>query len=180
MENHSEADIIQGCINNSRKYQEILYLRYFDYMYGMCLRHTDDEELAMSLLNDGFLKIFKRIDTFKGEGNLKGWIRKIIFNCIADHFRRKKNNIKYVELDDSRTIDESFNEFDFESIITNIKKLPEKDRQVFMMHAIEGYNHAEIAELLKISIGTSKWYLSSARTKLRDILVKDKINYYKL
>ncbi len=179
MEKHSEAEIIQGCINNSRKYQEVLYLKYFDKMFGMCLRHTDDQELAMSLLNDGFLKIFKNIGTFKGEGNLEGWIRKIIFNCIADHFRRKKNNIKYVELDDTRTIDESFNEFDFESIISSIKKLPEKDRRVFVLHSIEGYNHAEIAELLNISVGTSKWYLSSARTKLREILNKEKLNYYK-
>ena len=110
MNQYSEQDIIKGCIRNDRKFQQELYLRFFDKMYGMCLRHTSDDEIAMSIMNDGFLNVFRNISSFRGEGNLESWIRKIIFNRIADHYRSKKNKIKYVELKDDRQYDESFNE----------------------------------------------------------------------
>ena len=177
MNKHSEQELIDGCIRNSRKFQEELYLRYFDRMFGMCLRHTDNEETAMSIMNDGFLNVFKNISGFRGEGNLESWIKKIVFNRIADHYRVKKNNIKYVELTEERSYDDTFDNFDYELITKLIKKLPERDREVFIMHAIEGYSHAEIAEMMNISAGTSKWYLSNARKTLKEMLLKNKINY---
>ncbi|MBK7095444.1 MAG: RNA polymerase sigma factor [Saprospiraceae bacterium] len=176
---HSDQELINGCIRNSRKFQEELYLRFFDKMFGMCLRHTDDEETAMSIMNDGFLNVFKNISGFRGEGSLESWIKKIVFNRIADHYRVKKNNIKYVQLTDERPYDDTFDTYDYELIIKIIKNLPEKDRDIFIMHTIEGYSHVEISEMMKISPGTSKWYLSNAKKTLREMLLKNKINYNK-
>jgi RNA polymerase sigma factor (sigma-70 family) len=179
MNQYSEQDIIKGCIRNDRKFQQELYLRFFDKMYGMCLRHTSDDEIAMSIMNDGFLNVFRNISSFRGEGNLESWIRKIIFNRIADHYRSKKNKIKYVELKDDRQYDESFNDYDYELIIKLIRNLTDKQREVFIMHAIEGFNHSEIAETMNISAGTSKWYLSNAKKTLKEMLLKNSFNYNK-
>lgn len=177
MNKHSEQELINGCIRNSRKFQEELYLRFFDKMFGICFRHTADEETAMSIMNDGFLNVFKNISSFRSEGSLESWIKKIVFNCISDHYRLKRNKVKYVELTDERHYDDTFDSYDYEVIIKLIKKLPEKDREIFIMHAIEGYTHAEIAEMMNISAGTSKWYLSNARQTLKEMLLKNKINY---
>ncbi|MGE5357099.1 MAG: RNA polymerase sigma factor [Deltaproteobacteria bacterium] len=177
MKGYSEQDIIKGCIRNERRFQQELYLLFFDKMYGMCLRHTSDEELAMSIMNDGFLNVYRNIATYRGEGNLEAWIRKIIFNRIADHYRSKKNKIKYVEIRDDRQYDETFNDYDYELIIKLIRNLSEKQRDVFIMHAIEGFSHAEIAEMMNISMGTSKWHLANAKKTLKEMLLKNSINY---
>lgn len=175
MRDISEKDLIKGCIKNSRKYQEQLYLRYFDNMFGMCMRHTQDHEIAISVLNDGFLNVFRNISQFRGDGSLAAWIRKIIYNRIADHYRIRKNNIKYVELmeHDSPAI-QNEEIFGYEEITKLIDGLPEKEREVFVLYAIEGYKHAEISDILNIPEGTSKWILSEARSKLKQKLKSKK------
>lgn len=172
MKQLSEQELIHGCRKNSRKYQEILYMRFFDVMFGMCMRHMQDEELAISVLNDGFLNVFKHISQFRGEGNLEAWIRRIIFNRIADHYRIRKNNIKYVELmENNAPVSANEDLFRYEEIKELIGILPEKEREVFVLYAIDGYKHVEISEMLGIPVGTSKWYLSEARSKLKKKLM---------
>jgi RNA polymerase sigma-70 factor (ECF subfamily) len=172
----SEQELINGCRKNSRKYQEVLYMRFFDIMFGMCMRHVQDEELAISVLNDGFLNVFKHISQFRGDGSLEAWIRKIIFNRIADHFRIKKNNIKYVELSEHYSPAEEASEiFGYEEIRELTGILSDKEREVFLLYAIEGYKHKEISEMLGMPVGTSKWYLSEARAKMKQkLMVKNK------
>jgi len=177
MKRYSEAELIKACKDNSRKHQEHLYLSYFDKMYGMCLRHTSDETIAMSVVNDGFMKVFKSIGKFQSKGSFEGWIRKIVYNSICDYYRKKSNNHKFIELEDKEKTTEIYNSLEYEEIIDLVNTLPESSKSVFILHAIEGYNHKEIAELKNIPIGTSKWYLSKAKEQLKKLLANRDILY---
>ncbi len=173
MKSYSEQEILEGCKRNSRKFQEILYLKYFDKMYGMCLRHTSDKEIAMSVLNDGFLKVFKKIDKYYFQGSFEGWIRKVIYNTIRDYYRKKSNNSIYLELFDDYGKEKNFQNLEYEDILNFVNELPEKSKRVFILYAIEGYKHKDIADILDIPLGTSKWLLSNAKEKLKQMLIKN-------
>ncbi len=176
MKSYSEEEIIKGCKRNSRKFQELLYFRYFDKMYGMCLRHTSDKEIAMSVLNDGFLKIFKNIEKYRYDGSFEGWVRKVIYNTLRDYYRKKSNNQRFLEIFENQGNDRNLNNLEYEDILKMIDSLPQKSRNVFVMYAIEGYKHNDISRILNIPVGTSKWHLSQAKEKLRQIIQKNEIN----
>ena len=175
MKNYSEKEVIIGCKNNSRKYQEFLYLNFFDKMFGMCIRHTSDETIAMSVLNDGFIKVFKNIEKYRFEGSFEGWIRRIVYNSICDYYRKSSNNHKFIEIEHKSVISDNYNILEYEEILELVDTLSETNRCIFIMHAIEGYNHREIAEIKGISTSTSKWYLAKAKKKLKELLVKNEM-----
>lgn len=168
-------EMINGCISNSRKHQEYLYLLYFDKMYAMCLRHSGDKETAMSIVNDGFLKVFKNIEKYSFKGSFEGWIRKIIFNAIRDHYRRKSNRISFMEIEEQKIDNVFWQNAGYEEILHHVDRLPGKSKEVFTLYAIEGYSHREIADILNININTSKWHLINARKKLKTFLNQNKI-----
>ncbi len=134
----------------------------------------------MELLNSGFMKVFLNVKSFKSDGSLEGWIRKIIFNHILENHR---GNIRYKEImtypdKDFDTVENKDVVSDLQAgdIIRMIGLLPPSSRMVFNLFAIEGYSHDEISKLLKISTGTSKWHVAFAREKLKKmILEEDKI-----
>ncbi len=175
MKTYSEEEIIKGCKKNSRKFQEILYLNYFDKMYGMCLRHTTDNEIAMSVLNDGFLKVFKNIDKYRYDGSFENWLRKVIYNTLRDYYRKKSNNQKFLEIFDNQTNDNYLNNLEYEDILKMVDSLPQKNKKVFVLFAIEGYKHNDISRILNIPVGTSKWHLSQAKKKLKEMILKSEI-----
>ncbi len=175
MKNHSDIDLIEACKKNSRKHQEILYLKYFDKMYGMCLRHTSDETVSMSVVNDGFLKVFKNISRFKHKGSFEGWIRRIVYNSLLDYFRKSSKDQMFIELDSRLNFNDTDDNIDYKELLALVDTLPENSKSVFIMHTIEGYNHKEIAEIKGIPVGTSKWYLSNAKKKLRELLQKNRV-----
>jgi len=166
-----ESSIISGCIKNERKAQEILYKKYFQKMYTMCLRYTNDQELICGIVNDAFLSVFKNISKYENRGVFEGWIRRITFNTLADHFRKTNKHIKFLLMDESseqRIYENKISEsYDYDDIIAKINTLPNTFKEVFVKYAIEGFNHREIGEELNISEGTSKWYLWEARKKLQ-------------
>ena len=176
MKTYSEEEIIKGCKRNSRKFQELLYFRYFDKMYGMCLRHTSDKEIAMSVLNDGFLKVFKNIEKYRYDGSFEGWMRKVIYNTLRDYYRKKSNNQRFLEIFENQGNDRNLNKLEYDDILKMIDSLPQKSKKVFVMYAIEGYKHNDISRILNIPVGTSKWHLSQAKEKLRQILQENEIN----
>jgi RNA polymerase sigma factor (sigma-70 family) len=169
---HTEQEIIQGCIANDRRYQEILYRNFFDTMERMVRRYTTDEEKVLEILNNGFLKVFKKIDSFRGEGSFEGWIRRIVYHSISDFFKRESGYLRFIVLEEAEQ-DEPHNALEglyYQDLMQIIESLPDRSRQVFSMYAVEGYAHKEIAERLGISEGTSKWHLSNAREQLKKIL----------
>jgi RNA polymerase sigma factor (sigma-70 family) len=179
--NLSENEIVAGCVRNDRKCQEILYRRHFPAMIQMCLRYTNgDKERALEILNDGFLRIFKKIDTFEFKGSLEGWIRRLVFHAISDYFKQNQkylDNIVFSEVlpepkiaQNGRNTEGALSNLYYDDLVRNIEILPPATREVFRLYALEGFSHAEISAQLHISVGTSKWHLSTAREQLRKVV----------
>ena len=171
---YTEEEIVNGCVRNDRTFQEILYRQYYAVMMQMCMRYANnDRERALEILNDGFLRVFKKLDTFEFKGSLEGWIRRLIFHAISDYFKANKQYIESIvfeEPEHKMVENGSLNSLYFDDILKIVETLPPTTRSVFKLYAIDGYNHAEIAEQLNISVGTSKWHLSAAREKLKALI----------
>jgi RNA polymerase sigma factor (sigma-70 family) len=175
----NELDIAQRCAKNERQAQEMLYRRFFQPMMQMCLRYTDgDRDRALEILNDGFLRVFKKIHLFEGRGSLEGWIRKLVFHAVSDYYKANDAYLKNVVFDEfpventpkSRETEGAFSTLFFEDLLVLVDFLPPATREVFKLYAVEGFSHAEIGEKLGITTGTSKWHLSEARNKLKVLL----------
>ncbi len=170
---HTEQEIVAGCVANSRYYQELLYRKYFPVMLRMCMRYTEDRDVALEIINNGFLKVFQKIDSFTFSGSLEGWIRRVVFHCLSDYFRQNSTRkFDFLELDgrDAPTRSSALSNLYLEDILSLVDRLPDVSQKVFRLYAIEGYTHAEIGELLSMSEGTSKWYLSIARKELKEMI----------
>ncbi len=176
---YTDQELVQGCIDNNRRHQEALYRRYFSKMMSMCRRYTDDDEIAMSVCNDGFLKVFKKIHTFSFKGSLEGWVRRVVYHCMSDYFRKNAKYLQFMVFEDyeQSSSPEIVPGLYFEDLMQLLKEVPEKSEQVFRLYAIEGYNHREIGEQLGISENTSKWHLSNARKRLQELIKEQKNNY---
>ena len=165
-------DIISACKTNNPIAQERLYKHYFALMYSICKKYSDNQQTIISLVNEGFLKIFMNIQTFDfAKGNFEVWAKKIITNTAIDHVRSQKNKPPFIELDDTRNVDTALQQQPRnhveEEVLYLIKKLPSVTQQVFSLHIFKGFSHKEIADQLGISEGTSRWHVSEARKNLR-------------
>ncbi|MDX9929056.1 MAG: sigma-70 family RNA polymerase sigma factor [Bacteroidales bacterium] len=167
--------IIRGCLSGVRRDQELLYRRYSPALYAACLQYTGNEEEARDVLQEGFVKIFRNLAQYKGEGSFEGWMRRIIVNTALEKYRSRFNLYR---VDDIDTIDEpeacpdteDYSGLEAMDLLDIVRELPPKYRMVFNLYAIEGYSHKEIAAMLKISEGTSKSNLSRARGILQQKL----------
>ncbi|GAB2825276.1 sigma-70 family RNA polymerase sigma factor [Ferruginibacter profundus] len=157
--------------------QEILYHRFSSKMYAVCLRYCKDAEDAQDLLQDGFVKIFKNLDKFRGEGSFEGWIRRIFVNTSIEHFRKSLKSFPVTETQEILLEDPSWSALDNlaeKDIIKMIQGLSPGYRQVFNMYVIEGYSHKDIGDILGISEGTSKSQLARAKGILKK-MVEEKL-----
>lgn len=168
----SDKDLIAGCLENNRRHQEALYRKFFPKMISMCYRYTTDRDKAMIIVNDGFLKVFKKLDTFQNKGSFEGWIRRIVFNSLSDYFKKENRYLKFLILEerDQAQVSNSSDNLYYEDLLTLVEQLPFATSEVFKLYAIEGYTHKEIGKKLNISDGTSKWHLSEARKKLKVLI----------
>ena len=172
MANEEEhINIIRGCRQNDRKAQEALYKAYYKAMVTICLRYTRNEEDAVEVLNNGFLKVFKNIQRYDpAQASLYTWIRTIVVNSCLD-FIRKKNRIEQrYELNEGVEVHvpaEVISRMKIGELLSLVRSLPPATAAVFNLYVIEGFNHKEIGSLLGISDGTSKWHLSEARKQLQ-------------
>ncbi len=180
---YNQEDLIKGCLANQRKWQERLYKSHFDTMYAMVFKHIKDQDTALEVINIGFLKVFQKLDTYRNEGSFEGWIRRLIYNCMVDHFKVTKKYNSFIILGEndnqSRSSDNVADNLFFEELLSLLDVLPNVTGKVFKMYALDGYTHKEIAENLGISEGTSKWHLFEARAKLKKIILETK-NYKKV
>lgn len=171
----NEKAIIQGCIDNNRVSQEKLYRYYFSKMISMCYRYTSDQETALTIVNDGFLKVFKKIDTYSHQGSFEGWIRRIVFHSISDYFRKENKYLKFMVFEEREKVldTNAENQLYYEDLIKLVDNLPGKSKDVFTLFAIEGYSHKDIGKQLGISEGTSKWHLSEARKLMKKLIKQE-------
>ncbi len=173
--NFTEQELVDGCAANDRRAQEALYRRFFPEMLRMVRRYTRDEDTAIEVVNNGMLRVFKKIHTFAYKGSLEGWMRRLVYHCMADYYRENARYLHFLVLEDhDQSVPERGHESFYEAdILKAVRTLPPTSQEVFRLYAIEGYSHAEIAENLQMSEGTSKWHLSTARQKLRILLEKE-------
>ena len=171
----NESDLIEGCIQGDRKMQYELYERFSPKMYGVCLRYAANAEEAEDILQEGFIKVFKKIGSFRGDGSFEGWIRRIFVNTAIEHFR-KKTYLQPITEQEENSIEGKYisvlDNLAEKDIIKLIQQLSPGYRTVFNMYVIEGYTHKQIAEVLNISEGTSKSQLSRAKLILQDLVKK--------
>ncbi len=171
--------LLDSCQKGNARSQDRLYKTYYGYAMGICLRYAQSREEAVEILNDGFVKIFTKLQHYTPGLSFKGWLRKIMIHTAIDHFRQQAKHSYNVEISfASQYVAESASALDQLSekeILEAIQSLPPSYRIVFNLFVIEGYKHEEIARQLDIGVGTSKSNLAIARTKLQKMLAGRKI-----
>lgn len=163
--------ILKGCKNKDTRAQENLYRLVAPRMYGVCLHYAGNDDDAKDILQEGFIKVFEKIDQFQGKGSFEGWIRKIIINTAVEKIRSQALTQKIfekVKMETEIYYDDVIDNLSADELISLIRELSPKYRLVFSMYAIEGYDHKEISKLLGITEGTSKSNLSRARKILQE------------
>jgi RNA polymerase sigma-70 factor (ECF subfamily) len=159
-------DIIIGCLKGDSQSQEKLYNLVSPLIYGICLQYAGNEDDANDIMQEGFIKVFDKIEQFSGKGSVIGWIRRIMINTALEKYRKQSNTYSLDDMGHSEeeVIEDGIIEnMTAEEILEIIQDLTPKYRLVFNLYAIEGYSHKEISELTGISEGTSKSNLSRAR-----------------
>lgn len=165
-------ELIQACLAGDRRSQERLYLDYADAMYNVAFRMTGNSHDAQDILQNSFVDVFRNLSKFKFESTPGSWIKRIVLNKAINFLKQKK--IKLTELNDwdLEIIEEENSEVELniDAIKSAISLLPDGYRIVFSLYLIEGYDHSEIAEILGISVATSKSQYSRARSKLKQLI----------
>jgi RNA polymerase sigma factor (sigma-70 family) len=170
----TEAELVSACRAGQSQAQFVLFERYKAKMFAVCLRYIGDRDEAADVLQEGFITVFNKLEQFKGAGSLEGWIRQVMVRTALMHLRKAKMRFEAVDglgaTNDHTTAALSIPPEwpnDTEILLETLSCLPEGCRTVFNLFAIEGYSHAEIAQMLNIAVGTSKSQLSHARQLLQ-------------
>jgi len=167
----TETTLIEACLVEDRLAQKQLFDQYKDAMYTVAYRITNDYELAADVLQEGFVKVFQNLSKFRRESTLGAWIKTIIVRTALSKMR----NRKIMEPLDQTQLPERVDwghRLDAEYLEQAIRNLPQGYRTVFVLVEVEGYRHKEVADLLGITVGTSKSQLYYAKKKLRDMIRK--------
>lgn len=171
MFNLSLNQLIENCKINDTKAQGELYKLFSSKLFSVCLKYSRNYVEAEDNLQDSFLTIFNKIEQYKNKGSFEGWLKRITVNTVLQRYRNEKffeiineDAIEDVELE----IDEEHVSIDY--LLKIIQELPDRYRLVFNLYVLDGYSHKEIAEMLKINLGTSKSNLARARQILKQTI----------
>lgn len=171
----NEDELIEGCIKQDVHFQKMLYEKYAKKMMGVCMRYCNSRQEAEDVLQDAFIKIFDKIQSFEKKGSLEGWIRRIMVNSSLKS--NDKRVFKFEPGDLANVQEPSFNakaisNMETKTLMEVIQELPEGYKAVFNMYAIEGYSHKEIGDELGISEVTSRTQYARAKKYLKKLLIK--------
>ena len=167
--------LLNGCRKGKPKSQKELYERFAAAMYGICLQYASGEEDAQDIMQEGFVKVFNKLDQVKNPAAFPGWIRRVMVNTALEKYRshvilQRMDDVQ--EEADEASDDGIFDRLMCQELVDLIQTLSPRYRMVFNLYAIEGYNHQEISDELAISVGTSKSNLSRARAILQEKIHK--------
>lgn len=184
----SLKQLIEGCAKRHYKSEELLYKTFYGYLCGVAFRYVKDRNTINDVVNDGFIKIFKKIGDFAFDGPpeelprvFKGWIGRITANAAIDSLRAKKVMLYVDDIGDETAMNiavESRDNLSYNDIIKLIGELPPMQQMIFNMHQIEGFSHEEIAQKFQIPASTSRVYLTRARVKLVELYERSMMTYY--
>lgn len=170
----TEPDL-PACLRGERLAQKQFFERFKGKMFALCLRYADSREDAEDILQEGFVRVFRDLHQYTGAGHLEGWVRKVFVNTALQHLQRRKKMPAMTELDGQDFPDETSEPFHGDeppakNMIRILQQLPPGFRTIFNLHVLEGYSHPEIADILGISVGTSKSQLLRAKAHFRKLL----------
>jgi len=175
-----DPELIKRCIKNDEKAQNQLFKLCFPTLMGICMRYYNNEDDALNALNKGFYRILTKLKQHDQTKSFGAWSKRVMITTILNELKSQKQYLSVhrpmpvngSETEFGVTIDYINNQIDVDAIIELIHALPEKERDILNLYAIDGYNHKEISQLLSIPEGTSKWLLSSARKKMAHSIAK--------
>ena len=180
---HSKQDdikkIIEGCKINDRRAQELLYKEFYRSMAALCTRYISNEQDAMQILNDGFLKIFRNIPLYDNtKAGIYTWMSRIMINTAIDFLRKRP--IIYVadfsSAEEENAVENNImQKINADDLLSLIRQLPAATQLVFNLYSVDGFNYREISRMLKISEGTSRWHISEARRQLKKLILSYQI-----
>lgn len=165
-EHLNEEALIRECLRGSAKHQRELYERFSGKMYAVCLRYARSSADAADMLQEGFVKVFTKLDQYHFQGSFEGWIRKIMVNTALRTYQKQRFDMEqsgYEILPDQPVDPDAIAILSEAELITLIGKLPDGYRVIFNLVAVEGYSHAEAAQALGIQESTSRSQLTKAR-----------------
>lgn len=175
----TEEAILQGCLKNNPAAQKSLYYKYSAKMLAVCYRYAHNREDAEDMLQEGFIKVFSQIHTFKNQGAFEGWIRRIMIHTCINILKKNKKFNESVDIIHASTIkvreDTIPSILQAKQVVECIRLLPIGYRTVLNLYAIEGFSHKEIGEMLEIEESTSRSQYTRAKAMLEDILIKKNI-----
>ncbi|MEO6288908.1 MAG: sigma-70 family RNA polymerase sigma factor [Ginsengibacter sp.] len=175
----TEEAILQGCLRNESVAQKELYNRYSPKMLAVCYRFGHNREDAEDMLQEGFIKVFSQIHTFRNQGAFEGWVRRIIVHTCINNLKKNKKFNESVDLIHATTLqirEESVPSIvQAKQVVECIRLLPLGYRTVLNLYAIEGYSHKEISVMLEIEESTSRSQYTRAKQMLEEILIRKKI-----
>ena len=170
----TEKELIKGCIQEDRYYQQELFRRYAGKMLVVCMRYARHEMEAEDLLQDAFIKVFDNLNKFEFKGSFEGWVRRIVINTALKNYSKKSFKQEQIGLENYPELPlepEIYAHLQEEELLRLIAKLPEGYRLVFNLYAVEGYSHKEIADMLGIQESTSRSQLVKARKMLQAMII---------
>jgi RNA polymerase sigma-70 factor (ECF subfamily) len=170
---HQEKDFIEACIAKERWAQKQLYEDNYTLLLGVCLRYSSNQDDAMDILHEGFIKILNNIHKYQPGTTLVGWMRRIIVNTAIDYYRmqsRRRTDDLETAYDVTTGEPDAVSQLTVKEIIKCIQQLSPAYRSVFNLYVVEGYSHKEIADILEITESTSRSNLVKARSKLKDLM----------
>lgn len=171
-------EVIKGCCRRERSHQNALYKLYYAYGMSICIRYVGSEVEAISVLNEGFFKVYQNINKYDQSLSFKPWFRKILVNTAINYAKRQKKFLMEVNIEEVKsasTQEDILSQISYKELMGIVQSLSSAYRTVFNMYVIDGYKHHEIAKELGITISTSKSNLTRARVKLQE-MVKSKLN----
>lgn len=184
MSEHNSAavlDLLDGCLQGNRRSQELLYRQFYSYALGLCMRYARNRDEAREILNEGFFKIYTKLESFDRERPFKTWLGRVMINTALDQYRREVKHYAHEEINaaGSVSIDENaISRLSYQELIGMVQQLPPAYRTVFSLAVLDGYTHEEIAIQLEISVGSSKSNLARAREKLKVMLSTKSFDEY--
>lgn len=168
--------LIKDCAAGKQEAQAKLYRMFSPKMYGVCLRYAKNESEAQDCLQEGFMKVFSNIKSFRNEGSVEGWVRRIMVNVSLEKYRKQKMMHPVEDIskyDQGNYSDDIISNISANDLLELIKELPPRYKMVFNLYVMEGMSHQEIAKEMNINEGTSKSNLSRAR-----VILQQKVNLH--
>jgi RNA polymerase sigma factor (sigma-70 family) len=176
----TEDEIISKCKSGSAKHQELLYKQFYGYAMGVSMRYSLNEDDALEVVNDAFIKIFNNINTYNTDKPFRAWLRTIVVNTAIDRRRKELKHQTNTDIEDAYGVGSSataIENLNAQDILKLMKQLPQIQLTIFNMYEIDGYNHDEISKILNLPASSSRVYLSRAKEKLRHLLTTETQNH---